>query len=239
MKIAINAAKAFLYSGAITIGALGGAHLGAQDVGHNPDKSPYRDIETPQRLTMFLSYLSLAKDPIGVTPHSAPMLGLRYEVSVAPPAQFYARLGYASAKRNAFNPTALPADRELGEKTLPMYFTDLGFAFNLTGGKSWNNIIPTAGFGLGVVMANKQEPNDPYKFGTQFTISTDLGIRYQLNNSFELRTSVGSMIYQTRFPLPYYSSGVAGNPLLTSSTKRRSYRNNWVFSAGASVPIFR
>lgn len=212
--------------------------MGAQDVGHSPDNSPYRDIETPQRFSVFVGYLAASKDKIGAIPHSAPMFGARYEVAVGGPAQFFARIAYAPSKRNAYDPTALAANRDLGEVSIPLYFTDLGFSFNLTGKKSWNNIIPTAGFGIGIVSGTKNTELDPYRFGTKFTISTDIGVKYLAKNDWEFRTNIGNMIYQTKYPTPYFNAGVAGSPLVTSG-KRSSYRNNWVLTVGGSVPIFR
>jgi 2,3-bisphosphoglycerate-independent phosphoglycerate mutase len=44
-----------------------------------------------QELTGFTGYYAAAEDPVGVAPRSGPMLGVRYEIRLGGPAQFYAR----------------------------------------------------------------------------------------------------------------------------------------------------
>ena len=46
---------------------------GAQkvDVGYSPPKSPFRDLEYHQELTLFGGYFGAAKDPAGAAPKSA------------------------------------------------------------------------------------------------------------------------------------------------------------------------
>ena len=57
------------------------------DVGYSPPKSPFRDLEYHQELTLFVGYFSAAKDTAGAAPKSAAMEGLRYEITVGGPAQ--------------------------------------------------------------------------------------------------------------------------------------------------------
>lgn len=213
--------------------------LQAQDIGYPPDKSPYEDIPTHQRLTFYTGYFKAAKDQLGAIPQSAPQFGVRYEVTVGGPAQFFTRIAFVPSKRNAYDPGALPANRDLGEVSIPMYFVDLGFSFNLTGQKSWKKIVPTAGFAVGLVNANTQTEGDQYRFGTQFTISTELGLRYLLNDTWELRGNVGNTLYRTRYPNTYFVAGPTGESLLPANASRKGYKNNITTSLGLSYPIFR
>jgi hypothetical protein len=210
-----------------------------QVVGYPPSQSPYRDLETPQRITVYAGYFLAGKDPIGAHPHSAPMIGARYEVTVGGPAQFFVRLAFANSKRNAYDPSEIQANRSLGTVNAPLLFGDLGFSFNLTGQKSWHHLVPTAGFALGAVNASTRTTNDPYYFGTSFEVSTDFGIRYVPNNDLEARFNLGNTLYQTRYPTAYYTQATDGTSLLQAGTSRSSYRNNWMFTAGVSFPIFR
>ncbi len=211
----------------------------AQDVGYSPENSPYRDIPTPQRLSVFAGYFSTSQDKIGAIPKSAPLIGVRYEVTVGGPAQFFARVAYANSKRNSFDPTQTEPNRPLGEAKVPILLTDVGFSFNLTGQKSWHNFVPTVGFAAGAVNSRKRNDLDPFRLGTQFTLSTDFGIRYLFENALEARVNVGNTFYQTRYPNSYFTQATDGTSLLPSTTERSKFRNNWMFSTGLAFPIFR
>src|SRR6476469_6734284 len=86
------------------------------DVGYPPPKSPFRDLEYHQELTFFGGYFMAAKDPAGAAPQSAPMEGIRYEVTVGGPAQLYARLARINSQRNVIDPSLPAATRHLGSQ---------------------------------------------------------------------------------------------------------------------------
>jgi hypothetical protein len=225
---------------AIAAALLFATPLVAQDVGYPPSSSPYRDIPTPQRITLFGGYFVASKDKIGAIPKSAPLVGLRYEVTVGGPAQFFARTAFAPSKRNAYDPARPQATRSLGEVSAPLYFADIGFSFNLTGQKSWNHLVPTVGFGLGLVSSMKRTENDPFRLGTKFAFSTDFGVRYvPEGRSLEWRVNLGNTFYQTRYPAQYTTLAGDGTSLLPEGSSRSSYRMNWTLTAGLSYPIFR
>ena len=71
--------------------ALLASTAGAQ-VGYPPERSPYRDVEFRQELTLFSGYYAAGQDPAKVAPQSGPMLGLRYDVRVGGPASLTARV---------------------------------------------------------------------------------------------------------------------------------------------------
>ena len=70
----------FLFTAAAAA-ALLASTAGAQ-VGYPPERSPYRDLEYRQELTLLTGYYAASADPAGVAPRSGPMLGLRYDVRV-------------------------------------------------------------------------------------------------------------------------------------------------------------
>src|SRR6478672_4599036 len=49
-------------------------------VGHDPESSPYRDLEYRQEFTPYGGYARARVDAAGVTPQSAAIAGLRYEL---------------------------------------------------------------------------------------------------------------------------------------------------------------
>ena len=225
---------AFLCASLCCIGA---TPLLGQVVGHLPEQSPYNDIENPQRIWLFGGYFNARKDDAGAAPQSAPLLGAQYEITVGGPAQFFVRLERVGSQRATYDPANPTAKRDtVGD---PLWLADLGFSFNLTGQKSWHNIVPTLAFGIGIAGLKKVNADDPYDFGTQFQLSTDFDINYMLKGSSELRLGVGNTLYQNHYPPGYYV--VTGNTpaLLGSNVSKSSYLSNWRFTAGLAVPIFR
>jgi len=61
-------------------------------VGHLPENSPYRDLETRQEFTFFGGHYAAGQDLIGVAPRGGPMFGFRYDIHVGGPA-FLPRAG--------------------------------------------------------------------------------------------------------------------------------------------------
>ena len=132
------------------------------DVGHPPARSPFRDLEFKHELTLFGGYYQAAKDPAGVAPRSAPMEGIRYELTVGGPVQFVARLARVNSERHVINPLEPRATRDLGVQSWPVYLTDLGFSLNLTGQRSWHGIVPVVSGGIGIASdLDKQDADDP------------------------------------------------------------------------------
>lgn len=217
-----------------------------QVVGHLPSQSPFRDVKPSQHLTLEAGYFQTQQDEIGATPRSGPLFGIRYDIPISGgPAVFYVRLERVSSHREAFDPSLPPATRALGDVSNALYLTDLGFALDLTGQRTWHGIIPVVDAGLGIASASRTTARDPYTFGTQFAMRADLGIRIAPRNGLELRLMAGPTLYQNRYPSAYFIAPVnstgasAGAPLLGSGTARSGYRTNWAYSAGLAFPLFR
>jgi hypothetical protein len=230
-----------LAAGSLTLlaAATAAAPLAAQVVGHAPERSPYRDLDVSQRFTIFAGYFDTQKDEIGATPQSGPTFGLRYDIPVAGPADFYARLQRVSSHRESFDPTLLASARDLGRQSIGLYVADLGFDLNLTGRRSWHGIIPAVGFGAGIATAPAAGGRDPYDFGTTFAFTMEGGLRFNPSNSYEFRLNVSPTFYQNHYPVGYFVAPPGGAPLLATSTARSGFRHALDYTAGLSIPLFR
>jgi hypothetical protein len=60
--------KAFLFG---LVALLAAVPATAQMVGHDPESSPYLDLEHKQEISLLFGYLSARHDPAGVAPGSA------------------------------------------------------------------------------------------------------------------------------------------------------------------------
>jgi hypothetical protein len=213
-------------------------------VGHTPETSPFHDVNASQRITLFGGYFNAQGDGLGTTPQSGPEFGIRYDLPVAGPADFFARVARVNSHRNSFDPTLPDATRSLGDQKVALYVADLGFALNLTGRRTWHGIIPAINFGLGVVSGPGKDSKDPYDFGTQFAFSAGAGIRYNPSNSYEIRLDITPMFYQNHYPAAYYVAPqviapITATPLLPRSESRSGYQHSLSYSAGLSIPVFR
>lgn len=208
-------------------------------VGHTPETSPFHDITSSQRITLFGGYFHGQGDPLGTSPQSGPSVGLRYDLPVSGPADFYVRTQHVSSHRYAYDPTLPTGTRALGRQSLSLVSAELGFALNLTGRRTWHGFIPALGFGLGIVSAPGTTGKDPYTFGTQFEFSGTVGVRFNPSNSYELRVDAGPMFYQNHYPLAYFNAPAGSTPLLATTTSRNGYQRSMNYTAGLSIPVFR
>jgi len=211
---------------------------GAQ-VGHLPQSSPYRDVETSQEITFFGGHYSAGQDVLDVGPHGGPMFGIRYERHVGGPAFLMARWSHVNSDRNVIDPTKVGAAAQLGRKNVSLNLWDVDLALNLTGQKSYHHIVPIVNLGVGVATCGCSFDPDPYKFGTPFAFSFGGGLRYVPGGRFQLRVDWNDYLYQLKYPTQYYVNTTGSGPAAPSGQARSFWKNNRALTVGASVLFFR
>ncbi len=208
-------------------------------VGHLPQTSPYRDLETNQEFTFFGGHYSAGGDVLDVTPHGGPMFGIRYEKHLGGPAFLMARWSHVNSERNAIDPTKIGAAAQLGRKNVSLNLYDLNLALNLTGQKSFHQIVPIVNAGVGIASCSCTIAPDPYKFGTPFAFSFGGGLRYVPGGRFQLRLDWNDFLYQLKYPTEYYSNTTGTGPAAPSNQARSFWKNNRALTLGASVLFFQ
>jgi hypothetical protein len=211
---------------------------GAQ-VGHLPENSPFRDVETRQEFTFFGGHYSAGQDPINVGPHGGPMYGLRYEIHVGGPAFLMARWSHVNSYRFPIDPTKSGSAAQLGKKNVGLNLLDLNLALNLTGQKSYHSIVPVVNFGAGIASCGCTVDPDPYAFGTPFAFSFGGGLRYVPGGRFQLRVDLNDYLYQLKYPTQYYLTPTGGTAAVTGNQSRSFWKNNRALTVGASYLFFR
>jgi hypothetical protein len=214
------------------------AGAGAQ-VGHLPANSPFSDLESSQELTVFGGYFGAASDELGLTPRGGPMFGLRYEKTVGGPASLVVRFAHVNSERNAVDPTSTTA-RQLGRHKVGLTLVDANIAVNLTGQKSWHNIVPVLNLGAGIGACSCSVELDPYRFGTPFAFSLGGGLRYVPGGRFQLRVDVNDYLYQLKYPSEYFVPPSATTaPVAPADQAKSFWKNNLAVTLGASYLFFR
>ncbi len=210
------------------------------DVGYAPPKSPFRDLEYHQELTFFGGYFLAAKDPAGAAPKSAPMEGIRYEVTVGGPAQIFARLARINSQRDVIDPSLPTATRHLGSQSWPVYLMDAGLSLNLTGQRTFHGIVPIVALGGGLVSdLDKSVEADPFNLGTTFAFSLGTGLRMVPGGRFQIRADVGTYLYQIKYPTQYYVPATDNTAVLPAKQAKNFWKRNGAFSLGVSYLLFR
>ena len=202
-------------------------------VGHEPERSPYTDLEYRQELTPYGGYASAHVDPAGVTPQSASMAGLRYEIYLAGPVSFTSDLSALFAERTVLDPTKPLSQRVVGTQTAPVYGLDVGIALGLTGRKSWHHIVPQVRAGFGVVRSEAADDSSGYKFGTPFAITFGGGLKFVSRGRLQLRADVTERLFKQKYPDAFYRPASDNSAVLTN-TPRSVWTRHSLLTVGVS-----
>jgi hypothetical protein len=234
------------------------ASAASAQVGYDPGKSPYRDLEKGQEITLTTGVLRASSDPAHVAPQSGSWLGLKYQWLVGSPVNITAEIARVGSERRVLDPLlnatctgVAPADCKLIRTyRWPLYFADLGMAMNLTGERSFYNLVPEVRAGLGLLsdFHTKGDVGD-FSVGTRFVLSYGTGVRYVPGGRYQFRFDLGDRLYQVRYPESYFTKAPDGSYVrepscpagVTSNTdsrcrgaKRTAWINNGMFTLGVS-----
>ena len=218
----------------VTLAAL--ATNARAQVGFPPERSPYRDVPWRQGVTVVTGWFNAASAPAGIGPQSAPLIGLRYDIQLAGPAQLTVRSVYVPTERNVLDPRQRPGQRALGTRSSQMLLNDLGISVNLTGDRSWHSLVPVIQLGAGT--ASDLHPSldvGNYSFGTTFALTLGGGVRWVTGGRLEIRADVTDYLYSYRYPGTYFAATQAGDmPVLGIDSPRTRWRHNAGLTIGAT-----
>jgi hypothetical protein len=224
--------KAILFGVAATW--LVAAPAAAQVVGHPPATSPYSDLEYSQELTFEFGYAKTRHDPAGVAPKSAPMVGLRYELSIVGPLALSSEITRTFSDRDVLDPSKPRATRSLGTESAPVYSADLALALNLTGRKSWHTLVPQVRAGLGVVSSSAKDAASGYSFGTPFAFTFGGGVKVVPGGRLQLRGDLTDRVFKLSYPDTYYRLASDNTAVLDASVPRSFYTHHLGMTLGVS-----
>jgi len=220
---------------AILVGVLAllaAAPLSAQ-VGHDPDSSPYSDLEYRQELTPYGGYARARVDPAGVVPKSASVAGLRYEVYLGGPVSFNGDVSRIFSERDIIDPTHTAGNRLVGTESAPLYAADVGLTLSLPGRKSWHRIVPFVRGGAGIVASTVKEDSSGYRFGTPFAFTFGGGLKFVSHGRLQLRADVGERLFKQKYPDAFYRPASDNSAVLTD-TPRSVWTHHTLLTVGVS-----
>jgi hypothetical protein len=211
----------------------------AQLVGTEPSRSPYRDVETTQQLSLAAGWLNTTRDAAGVGPEPGMLLALRHDINIAGPAWLTTRYSMLFSDRRVVDAALPAAERDQGTRGVVQHMADLGVTMALTGRKSWHHTMPTLGAGIGLTSDFSGADVGGYRFGTKFAFSFGPGVRIVLPHGYSMRVDLTNHLYQFQYPSTYFSVATDSTSLLQDTRQRSSWRSNWGLTTGISMPLFR
>jgi hypothetical protein len=199
--------------------ALSGAAVPlAAQVGHEPDRSPFRDIESSHTLTPSFGYLWGSGGTLGLGPHDGPVYGLRVDARVSAPLALGLALSYGDLKRNYFDLQDSTGTALRGQIKTHVVQAEVSAQLNLTGKKSWHHLAPFIGINGGLAFANSAKVDSTgYKFGAKFLFAPMAGTRITLARGVMLRAEWRWNFWQLKYPAAY-SLPTPGQERLLGST---------------------
>jgi hypothetical protein len=208
---------------------------GAQ-VGHQPNRSPYRDRDYNRDWTLFAGQFTAQPDPVGVAPTDGPMVGGRWQMHLSGPAYFNVRIAGASVDRTIIDPAKRLSERVVGTEKVPMVFADIGLELSLTGHKTWHGIAPHLGGGLGFV-GDLRGANDvgSYRFGIPFAITLGGGLSWTPARNWSLRMDWTNYMYRIGYPNTYFLKTTEDPAPLPVGATRAFWRRNPALTIGVTV----
>jgi hypothetical protein len=217
-----------------------GALPGGAQVGHDPRRSPYRDLEWRQEITFFGGQFRAAVDPAKVAPRNGAMLGAHYEFRLGGPAYFTARMAGVLSERTVIDPKLEAVNRVKDPASaVPLLLTDIGFSLNLTGFKSYRGIVPFLGAGAGIGAGFEKQDVGGYKFGYPFLFTVRPGVKVATAGQWHLRLEATNYFYRIRYPETYFVKTGADDPVLVPGSSRNYWKRNLGLNLGMTYSYGR
>lgn len=227
-----------LATAATLLAVLPSCRLAAQ-VGHDPSRSPFRDITTKQSVSLLAGNFFGNRALAGVGAQSGPMFGVRLRTTLSGPIDLMVSSAYVRSKRNVIDAAKPESTRVSGPVDYNLIVSDIAIGLSLTGGKTWHGLAPYLAFGVGFVTPTRTviDPGG-YKAGSGFTFAPTLGVRARVSRALMLQFEARDHTIRYEWPLRYFApidvNGNALPPILSSTTRNKQLTHNFSLTAGLS-----
>ena len=203
-------------------------------VGTTPDKSPFRDVEKRQEVSLLFAMSNGGKDKAGAAPRGGMAFGARYDVRLGgSPLAFTSSIMRQSATRDILQPGQPLANRVGANVSQPLWFLDAAFSLLVTGGKSWHSIMPTVTAGVGIVTDNKAvSDSSQFKFGNRFSPVVGFGLKYAPERSrWTMRADITNRLYSVPYPQTFRDT-TPNVPRIVGTNTQKNWTRTTHFTLG-------
>jgi hypothetical protein len=210
-------------------------------VGHSPQKSPYRDIRKGHTVTATFGQFGGSGGRFEIGPHDGKLYGLRYDVRSASTVQFGLGFARGTLRRLIVDPFVEVANRVSGPVDQTVTFAEVNLQFNLTGGKTWHRLAPFIGSGVGLTFPSGT-PADTSRFemGKKIYLAPFAGVRIFVTDRLSLRGEARAVFFKLKYPSTFEAEPVLepGNPPDNSNAVITDGRTNeWTTSSWLLVGL--
>lgn len=219
---------------------IGSSTLGAQ-VGSMPERSPFRDVEIRQNLSLLVGQSLGGHDKVGAAPRGGTAVGLRYDINLGQsPLAFTSVVMRQSATRDVLQPGLASANRVGASVSQPLWIIDAAFTLLLTGNRSWHSFVPSTTVGVGIVTDNKSiTDSSKFEFGNRFAPVLGFGLKYApLRSRWTLRADLTNRFYSVKYPQSFRDS-TPGIPRIVATNIKSSWTRNTMLTLGLVREIGR
>ena len=203
-------------------------------VGHEPAKSPFQDLEHSSELTLLGGYLRARHDPANAAPLSRPVVGVRYEITLTGPLALSSEATGGFGHRNLLEPLKPKATRDIGTQNSGVYSADLALAMNLPGTRSWHHLVPQVRAGVGMVTSRAKDDSSGFAFGTKFAWVYGAGLKFVPGGKFQIRADITDRLFKLAYPESYYRLASDNTAVVDATTPREFYTHHLGLTLGLS-----
>jgi hypothetical protein len=218
---------------------LGVGRLSAQ-VGHAPDKSPYRDIRKGHTFTALYGQFGGSGGEFGIGPHDGPTYGFRYDIRTGSSVQIGLGFAHGHLDRLIVDPFVALANRVSGPVKQSVNFAEVNLQLNLTGGKSWHRLAPFVGSGVGLTLPSST-PGDTsrFTFGHKFYLAPFTGVRILGTDRLSLRGEARVAFWKLKYPTTFTNEPPLepGTPDHSNAVITDGQLNEWTTSSWLTVGL--
>ncbi len=176
---------------------------GQAQVGHEPRKSPYREITKGKSLTFLVGYFGGSGGSMGVGPHNGPTVGGRFDFRAGGTIQLGFGFSVADLERFIVRPTldSIPGLETIGPVPQQVLMFDFTAQVNLTGAKSWKRLAPYFSATIGLALGEDSPLNTgDFVFGNKIYLTPGLGTRVIMSQTFHLRLEARAQFWKLSYP---------------------------------------
>lgn len=203
--------------------------LAAAQVGHPPERSPYRDITMGSSLSPQVVLVRGAGGKLGVMPNNGMLFGTRAEILTNRAVTIGLEFSYGTAERMIVQPDST----FIGPESITMGMFGGNILLNLTGGKTWRGLAPYAGGGAGLSVASGLAADTSgYKYGARFYFTPTVGVRAFITRDVYLRVEARSLFTRMTYPTALVGRVLGGG-------SPREWVTTGLYTAGIGVPFPR
>jgi hypothetical protein len=218
---------------------LGAGPLCAQ-VGHAPDKSPYRDLRKGHAFTALYGKFGGSGGEFGIGPHDGPAYGFRYDIRTGSAVQIGLGFAHGNLDRLIVDPFVELANRVSGPVKQSVNFAEVNLQLNLTGGKSWHRLAPFVGSGVGVTFPSST-PQDTSRFnmGHKLYLAPFTGVRIFVTDRVSLRGEARVVFWKLKYPTTFENEPPLepGTPDHSNAVITDGQLNEWTTSSWLMVGL--